>query len=1368
MYGIGNISSSVSKMLTPAETLGAPGDMYVITDTRLRPRKDLSETKAFERFDIREFNSSEISRLQSEDPLLFEQIKADVNKGLGKPNIKLEFNTNEELADFLKENRKSSAFDNYVDVTATESGTAADRAAATREKIKRAAILPGSGSKTLPGTMLPTPLPTSPTSTAKALPPYRNERPSRKLFTKFKMSYPDHIVLVKDGDFFVTYGNDAATIAPILKTKLLSDSNGDLFTSFIESYLDSELPNLLLSGFKCAVVYGNSNVSVFDNAEQYVNSLPPTAPKEPTSTPSGNTVKFSPKTKQIVEPIEVVNHGLSITGRSGDPSYVNVYWSDKTSFNDWWEWANQRYKKYGGLVTFVDVDEKNNKYKFYFPIEDKMEVLKFLLNPSKYEETNDYIIIRNLADIRRINHGYGSNNYLTILRPHVMKDPKSFSTAVESETPAVPKEPKALPPEPEPTPEPEVTAESVTDEEIDTSNRVPVSVDFNSLQKSLYNASYWSSFDPERAAASDVAAMKSDYTTYAAEVPEGYENAFNAFFNKLSNNIISLKSKTANVAVTGSGGISARKAERLNRNFDAYMQAYRNFDTELERYVNKLKRRAKRREFLSKSLDERSDDRINELKEDIDKIASSMAALKAKDDSVLNLDFYRRHWPEWTEKMVYDTAVGRYRSAIAEAKQTLLKKVENEYYKGHQRTVNAVVDYVRERGIYTPNSKIFGYYKEIQESEPDTANEGTKFQGAEILADEHLDRLQIKFDGKPSEEVRNDLKKSGFRWSPHYGVWQRQLTNDAMWNAKRILNKHFTPASLGKPTIKLEFENNGDLMSIFDTDGVSGMTVNDRPADIFNCPEWQLQCKGFTPTYERLENYDHLVAPSYGEKTLVGYGFDNATLDELVEACRNYRQVEGLAKHLQGDSALQSAFNIWHWLHTNVRYDYDAPGEEEIRTPARCYADRLKGVDCDCLAVMTACLLINMGYRPKFEIVGFGDDGKYSHIFVNLDGAAVDRVLPVFLQRPDHITNTKIMDIPVYRLNGCDVAEIRALSGIYADTLQRIENGDATADDSINFRKTQVLVTLQGSDPWAYRLGAVLMPYVAAVGDDGTYYFTNADIASLATQSDAELREMLANGIADEDINKWLANVIVKLNNAATADAMSFPGTRADATQVVVIINPQRQAVTVEGNMFSAEMVTCNPLTAAMLKNLQMLFAVNFLGIATRFAIGLISAEQAADLGYSFDAYTKAVAAVNKLKGFYSALGGNIDNVIATIQTGSAKMPLTEYDENAMLVEISDTDATINGLANAVAGINGLGGAVTIGTAIASLGDYLNIIIEWVKDVTPATSIVPGVSPDGTPAEDDGNLLWYLMAGFAAVGAVGAAVKGDKKKKKRR
>ena len=65
--------------------------------------------------------------------------------------------------------------------------------------------------------------------------------------------------------------------------------------------------------------------------------------------------------------------------------------------------------------------------------------------------------------------------------------------------------------------------------------------------------------------------------------------------------------------------------------------------------------------------------------------------------------------------------------------------------------------------------------------------ESTKFSGGEIVHNLEADRLQILFDEKPDEETRAVLKQNGFRWSPRYSAWQRQLTPNAEAAARRAL-----------------------------------------------------------------------------------------------------------------------------------------------------------------------------------------------------------------------------------------------------------------------------------------------------------------------------------------------------------------------------------------------------------------------------------------------------------------------------------------------------------------------------------------------------------------------------------------------------
>lgn len=62
-----------------------------------------------------------------------------------------------------------------------------------------------------------------------------------------------------------------------------------------------------------------------------------------------------------------------------------------------------------------------------------------------------------------------------------------------------------------------------------------------------------------------------------------------------------------------------------------------------------------------------------------------------------------------------------------------------------------------------------------------TSQHQIEFMGESVMVVENAElmRLQLIFDGKPSEEIRAALKKNGFRWSPKNSAWQRQLTNNA-------------------------------------------------------------------------------------------------------------------------------------------------------------------------------------------------------------------------------------------------------------------------------------------------------------------------------------------------------------------------------------------------------------------------------------------------------------------------------------------------------------------------------------------------------------------------------------------------------------
>ena len=67
-------------------------------------------------------------------------------------------------------------------------------------------------------------------------------------------------------------------------------------------------------------------------------------------------------------------------------------------------------------------------------------------------------------------------------------------------------------------------------------------------------------------------------------------------------------------------------------------------------------------------------------------------------------------------------------------------------------------------------------------------NKSEIYQGVcEVVENFDENRIQIIFEGKPSAEIRSELKSNGFRWAPSQSAWQRHLSNAGRYAVKRFL-----------------------------------------------------------------------------------------------------------------------------------------------------------------------------------------------------------------------------------------------------------------------------------------------------------------------------------------------------------------------------------------------------------------------------------------------------------------------------------------------------------------------------------------------------------------------------------------------------
>lgn len=82
--------------------------------------------------------------------------------------------------------------------------------------------------------------------------------------------------------------------------------------------------------------------------------------------------------------------------------------------------------------------------------------------------------------------------------------------------------------------------------------------------------------------------------------------------------------------------------------------------------------------------------------------------------------------------------------------------------------------------------RLKGRLEELQNTKEKGSSEAD-YGEFKVIENTDIMRIQIMFDGKPEEAVRNVLKANGFRWAPSQEAWQRQLTTNGKYALKRVL-----------------------------------------------------------------------------------------------------------------------------------------------------------------------------------------------------------------------------------------------------------------------------------------------------------------------------------------------------------------------------------------------------------------------------------------------------------------------------------------------------------------------------------------------------------------------------------------------------
>ena len=131
--------------------------------------------------------------------------------------------------------------------------------------------------------------------------------------------------------------------------------------------------------------------------------------------------------------------------------------------------------------------------------------------------------------------------------------------------------------------------------------------------------------------------------------------------------------------------------------------------------------------------------------------------------------------------------------------------------------------------------------------------------------------------------------------------------------------------------------------------------------------------------------YNHLVPRSKGKDTVIvepGKAQLHHTINlirSLVHETKN--DTRKLASVLKGKSLEETCRNIWQFVYDHIQYRKDQPGIEQVRRPARTWADRRQGVDCDCYTVFISSILLNLGIPHRIRITKYGGKKHFQHIY---------------------------------------------------------------------------------------------------------------------------------------------------------------------------------------------------------------------------------------------------------------------------------------------------------------------------------------------------------------------------------------------------
>lgn len=289
-------------------------------------------------------------------------------------------------------------------------------------------------------------------------------------------------------------------------------------------------------------------------------------------------------------------------------------------------------------------------------------------------------------------------------------------------------------------------------------------VNFEDLWDVACRAFDGTSFSPEERAAQYIREYEAALLDDLKQIPESEQEQYIAKFKSWVRTLFDKHSRIMSAMITGPARFPTKRNEKAN---NSYYKAVEEFDAWREKVKQAIARRAE----AAKPQEQKDDEAWEALRRDIHSSAYTIAQINNGTN-------------KYSHKCLFVNSI--------------VGKVERIAKRGNVELVERAIAYVRElnkqSSIITEQNKFFKLADVARANQQQAAAQTERddrdipFEGGVVRYNFAEDRLQILFNEKPSSEMIAKLKHSGFRWSPRFGAWQRQLTSNAKYATERLLN----------------------------------------------------------------------------------------------------------------------------------------------------------------------------------------------------------------------------------------------------------------------------------------------------------------------------------------------------------------------------------------------------------------------------------------------------------------------------------------------------------------------------------------------------------------------------------------------------